>query len=154
MPARVHQINLSDGGVPKLPVGRALIDATGVVGDRQEDIQHHGSPDQALCLFSLEVIERFKTEGHPIEPGFAGENITVSGLDWTLMVPGSRWRVGPTIEIEVTGYTSPCYKNAGWFIDGDYTRMLQSRHPGESRVYARVLKGGPVADNDEVVSSQ
>jgi MOSC domain-containing protein YiiM len=125
-----------------------------VVGDRQEDIQHHGSPDQALCLFSLEVIERFKNEGHPIEPGFAGENLTISGLDWTLMVPGSRWRVGADIEVEVTGYTSPCYKNAGWFIDGDYTRMLQSRHPGESRVYARVLIGGVVTNGDEVVLSQ
>jgi MOSC domain-containing protein YiiM len=125
-----------------------------VVGDRQEDIQHHGSPDQALCLFSLEVIERFKNEGHPIEPGFAGENLTISGLDWTLMVPGSRWRVGADIEVEVTGYTSPCYKNAGWFIDGDYTRMLQSRHPGESRVYARVLIGGVATNGDEVVLSQ
>jgi MOSC domain-containing protein YiiM len=154
VPARVHQINLSDGGVPKLPVERALIDASGVVGDRQEDTQHHGSPDQALCLFSLEVIERFRHEGHPIEPGFAGENLTISGLDWTLMVPGSRWRVGPAVEVEITGYTSPCYKNAGWFIDGDYTRMLQGRHPGESRVYARVLRHGVVADGDEVVSSQ
>jgi MOSC domain-containing protein YiiM len=148
--ATIHQINVSDGGVPKLPVGRALIAMTGVVGDRQEDAKHHGGPSQALCLFSLEVIETFKEEGHPIEAGYAGENLTISGLDWALMVPGSRWRVGPSVEIEVTGYTSPCNKNAGWFVDGDYTRMLQNRHPGESRVYAQVLVPGAIEDGDEV----
>jgi MOSC domain-containing protein YiiM len=131
-------------------VGRALINTLGVVGDRQDDTRHHGGPEQALCLFSLEVIQRFKEEGHPIEPGYAGENLTITGLDWKTVTPGSRWRLGETVEIEITGYTSPCHKNAGWFIDGDYTRMLQSRHPGESRVYARVLAEGMVVDGDEV----
>ncbi|MFB3051541.1 MAG: MOSC domain-containing protein, partial [Acidimicrobiia bacterium] len=76
--ADIHQINVSDGGVPKTSVDHAMINERGVVGDRQEDTVHHGSPDQALCLYSLEVIERFKAEGHPIEPGFAGENLTIS----------------------------------------------------------------------------
>jgi MOSC domain-containing protein YiiM len=128
-----------------------VVDLSGVVGDRQEDTEHHGGPDRALCLFSLEVIERFKAEGHPIEPGYAGENLTISGLDWAEMAPGTRWRVGLALEIEVTGFTSPCYKNAAWFLDGDYTRMLQRRHPGESRVYARVLVPGAIDDGDEVV---
>jgi MOSC domain-containing protein YiiM len=150
--AKIHQINVSQGGVPKRPMGGAEIGPLGVIGDRQSDTKHHGGPEQALCLFSLEVIERFREEGHPIEPGYAGENLTISGLDWEEMVPGSRWRVGPTLEIEITGYTSPCSKNAAWFIDGDFTRMTQSRHPGESRVYARVLVPGVIADGDEVVS--
>jgi MOSC domain-containing protein YiiM len=149
--AHLHQISISGGGVPKVPVGRAIVDRLGLVGDRQEDARHHGGPDQALCLFSLEVIEKFKSEGHPIEPGYAGENLTISGLDWSEMAPGTRWRVGPTLEMEVTSYTSPCYKNEAWFIDGAFTRMLQTRHPGESRVYARVLVPGVITDGDEVV---
>ncbi len=48
--AVIHQINVSDGGVPKTSVDTAMIDERGVVGDRQEDTVHHGSPDQALCL--------------------------------------------------------------------------------------------------------
>jgi MOSC domain-containing protein YiiM len=83
----IHQISLSGGGVPKLPVNRRG-GPRGVVGDDQADKRHHGHPEQALCVWSLEVIEALRDEGHPIEPGFAGENITVAGLDWTLVVPG------------------------------------------------------------------
>ncbi len=122
----------------------------GLVGDAQNDTKHHGGPDRALCLYSLEVIERLRSEGHPIEPGYAGENMTISGLDWAEVQPGARLRIGQDVEIEVTSYTAPCSKNARWFINGDFTRMLQSRHPGESRVYARVLQEGEVRAGDEV----
>ncbi|MFP3882435.1 MAG: MOSC domain-containing protein [Actinomycetota bacterium] len=146
---RVHQINTSNGGVPKLAVDSAVVDATGVVGDEQADKVHHGSPDQALCLYSLEVIETLRSEGHSIAPGAAGENITVSGLDWQQVVPGSRMKIGP-VEVEITYYATPCTKNAQWFKDGKFNRMHASKHPGESRVYARVLEGGPVATGDPV----
>ncbi len=149
MGGRIHQISTSGGGVPKLPVDSALIDESGVVGDLQADQVHHGSPEQALCLFSLEVIEKMQTEGHPIAAGSAGENITVSGLDWAQVVPGRRMRLGP-VEIEITHYTTPCAKNARWFRDGRFTRMHQSKHPGESRVYARVIRGGTVQPGDSV----
>ena len=148
--ARVHQISLSNGGVPKTPVDEAVVNELGVIGDRQRDTLNHGGPDRALCLFSLEVIQRFQDEGHSIEPGFAGENLTISGLDWGEVVPGVKLAIGPQIEVEVVSYTSPCATNAAWFSNGDFTRMLESRHPGESRVYARVLKTGAVATGDEV----
>jgi MOSC domain-containing protein YiiM len=148
--ANVHQISISNGGVPKLPVASAIIDERGVVGDNQADTVHHGNPDQALCLFSLEVIEGFQAEGHPISPGSAGENLTIEGLDWNQMVPGTVCRIGDTVQIEVTSYTRPCAKNEQWFVNGEFTRMLQTRHPGESRVYARVMDGGPIDTGDEV----
>lgn len=146
---QIHQINTSHGGVPKLPVRRAVIDHSGVVGDEQADKVHHGGPERALCLFSLEVIERLQAEGHTIAPGSAGENITVSGLNWDRVVPGTRMTLGP-VEIEVTHYTTPCAKNARWFVDGRFTRMHQSKHRGESRVYARVLRGGSIQTGDPV----
>lgn len=146
---RVHQINTSNGGVPKLAVDRAVVDTSGVVGDEQADKVHHGSPDQALCLYSLEVIETLRSEGHSISSGSAGENITVSGLDWQRVVPGTRMQIGP-VEIEITYYATPCAKNAQWFVDGKFNRMHASKHPGESRVYARVLEGGPIQTGDPV----
>lgn len=146
---QVHQINTSKGGVPKLPVNSVVVTESGVIGDLQADQVHHGGPDQALCLFSLEVIQGFQTEGHPIQAGSAGENITVSGLDWDLVTPGTRMRIGP-VEVEISFYATPCSKNAHWFIDGRYNRMHASKHPGESRVYARVLKGGPIQTGDPV----
>lgn len=66
---RVHQINTSNGGVPKLAVDRAVIDESGVASDEHADKVHHGRPDQALCLYSLEVIETLRSEGHSIAPG-------------------------------------------------------------------------------------
>jgi hypothetical protein len=41
-PAAIVQINVSDGGVPKLPIGRAIVDELGIVGDRHRDVKHHG----------------------------------------------------------------------------------------------------------------
>ncbi len=146
--AQVHQISISPGGVPKLPVTEAQVTELGLVGDDHLDKRHHGGPDRALCLFSLEVIDGMRSEGHDMAPGHAGENLTVSGIDWSTVVPGNRYRVGDEVEIEITSYTAPCSTNKEWFVDGDFTRMLQSRFPGESRVYARVLREGSVRTGD------
>ncbi len=73
----VHQISVSDGGVPKLPVLEATVSDKGVDGDRQRNLKFHGGPDRAVCLYSLELIERLQDEGHPIDPGSSGENLTV-----------------------------------------------------------------------------
>ena len=147
----VHAIHVSDGGVPKRPVAEAEVGLRGVVGDRQGNRKHHGAPWQALCLWSLEVIEELQAEGHPIAPGFAGENLTISGLDWSAMVPGVRLRIGETVHAEVTAYAIPCKHNAEWFLGRDFLRMSNDRHPGSSRVYASVSAGGPVVPGDPVV---
>lgn len=144
----VHQISVSSGGVPKLPVESARVTTLGMVGDDHDDKEHHGGPERAVCLYSLEVIERMRAEGHDMAPGHAGENLTISGADWDSVVPGNRYRVGE-VELEITRYTTPCATNAGWFIEGDFTRMLQGRYPGESRVYARVLTEGTIRTGDE-----
>lgn len=149
--ASIYRINTSNGGVPKTPIPRAAIDQDGVVGDKQQDTTHHGGPDRALCLYSIDVIRRLQDEGHPIDAGYAGENLTIAGLDWEDLTPGTRLRIGNGVEIEVTSYTTPCAKNAAWFSEGDFTRMLQARHPGESRLYARVLQPGEVENGDEVL---
>jgi MOSC domain-containing protein YiiM len=78
----LYQINVSDGGVPKHPVLEAVIATSGVVGDRQENLKFHGGPDRALCLYSQELIEQLQDEGHAIEAGSSGENLTIAGLDW------------------------------------------------------------------------
>lgn len=147
----IHQINVSDGGVPKLPVASAEVGLRGLTTDRQADTIHHGSPDQALCLYSLEVIETLKAEGHPIFPGAAGENLTISGLDWALVEEGDRFRLGDDLVIEITFPATPCSKNAAWFVDRNFKRMSHDLHPGFSRMYARVLQPGAVSTGDPVV---
>jgi MOSC domain-containing protein YiiM len=145
----VAQINASDGGVPKLPIDEAEIGERGVVGDRQAARKHHGRPLQALCLWSTEVIDDLRGEGHPIHPGAAGENLTLSGVDWATIRPGVRLLVGEALA-EVSAYAVPCKKNARWFVGRDFNRMSQDRHPGSSRVYAWVLEPGRVRTGDPV----
>ena len=147
----LHQISVSNGGVPKLAVSQARVTKDGVEGDRQRNREVHGGPDRAVCLYSLEVIEALRKEGHSIASGSAGENLTLAGLDWKHVSPGTRLSVGNEVKLEVLSYTAPCKHNACWFKDGDFSRMSQKTHPGWSRVYARVLVEGIVKQGDAVV---
>ncbi len=145
MQGRIFQINVSPGGVPKLPIREALVDALGIVSDEHAFPRIHGGPDKALCLFSLERILELQSEGHPIFPGAVGENVTVSALNWNEVVPGVRLSLGEEVLVEITSYTSPCNSIPAFFVDGDYSRISQKIHPGYSRVYARVLREGRLA---------
>ena len=147
----LHQISISDGGVPKLPVAEARLTVNGVAGDRQRNLEAHGGVDRAICLFSLEVIEALQAEGHAIRPGSSGENLTIAGLDWPKLLPGDRLRIGDTVLLEMLSYTSPCKYNAQWFANGDFSRISQKLHPGWSRLYARVLAEGVVRPGDRVM---
>ena len=147
----VHRINVSDGGVPKQPVLEARVTEKGVEGDRQRNLKVHGGADRAVCLYSLELLERLQDEGHPIDAGSSGENLTVAGLEWELIQPGVVLSVGPDLLLEVKSYTGPCSQNASWFRDGDYQRISQKKNPGWSRVYARVLRDGVVRPGDEII---
>ena len=145
----VAQININDGGVPKLAVDEAKIEIRGLVGDRQRSRQHHGRLWQAVCLQPIEAIERMRAEGHPIHPGAAGENLTLSGIDWTSIRPNTRILVGAVV-LETSLPALPCKHNAQWFSDGDFMRMHHERHPGETRWYATVIEAGSVATGDTV----
>jgi MOSC domain-containing protein YiiM len=147
---RIYQINTSHGGVPKTPVPGGEVTTLGIRGDYHNDTRHHGGTEAALCLFSLEQIFKLQAEGHPIYPGAVGENITLEGVDLALLVPGTRLTLGDEVLIEITKYTTPCEKNAGFFKDGDFTRMSQRRFPGESRVYARVQRPGTIRQGQRV----
>ena len=148
--ARIFQISLSAGGVPKLAVPQAQVGALGLLGDEHRDLKHHGGPERAVCLYSLERILALQAEGHPIFPGAAGENLTLSGLPWELVVPGARLQVGDTLLLEVTKYTEPCNNIRGAFTDGQFMRIAHDVHPGWSRVYARVLQEGAILPGDPV----
>jgi MOSC domain-containing protein YiiM len=154
----IHQINISADGVPKLPVDEASVTRLGIVGDGHDDTENHGGPLAALCLYSLEVIERLQAEGHPIAPGTTGENVTLAGVDWSAMTPGARLALGDEVVIELTDYVTPCKTISKSFVDQEFVRVSQklrlaeaaSRrscvsqklHPGESRIYARILRAG------------
>jgi MOSC domain-containing protein YiiM len=134
-----------EGGVPKHAVGLALVTGSGVAGDRQRDLKHHG-----VCLFALERIEALAAEGHPIAPGTTGENLTIAGLDWNRLGAGDRLAVGDDVLLEITGPAAPCNTIAGSFKGGEFKRISAKLHPGWSRLYARVLREGVVRERAAV----
>jgi MOSC domain-containing protein YiiM len=147
---RIVQISVSRGGVPKTAVPAARVTTDGVEGDLQRDREHHGGPERAVCLYSLEAIERLRADGHSIVPGSIGENVTVEGLDWPAVEPGDHLLLGDQVLVQVTRYTSPCLNIRGSFENGEFARVSQKRHPGWSRVYARVLVSGTIRRDDPV----
>ncbi|HEX6183939.1 MAG TPA: MOSC domain-containing protein [Pyrinomonadaceae bacterium] len=147
---RIFQLNLSNGGVPKLAVREAVLTPAGLEGDRQRDRRYHGGPERALCLYALERVLELQAEGHPIFPGSVGENLTLVGLNWSRLAPGAQLALGDEALVEVASYTSPCKNIAASFHDGDFKRISQKLRPGHSRLYARVLRPGRLAVGDRV----
>lgn len=146
----VAAISVSGGGVPKRRVSGAQVSRLGLENDAQDDKEHHGGPERAVCLYSLERIRSLQTEGHPIDIGTAGENVTIEGIDWDRIAPGATLKIGDEVLLEVASFTNPCKTIRASFIAGEFIRIAQKLHPGWSRVYARVLQEGQIRFGDPV----
>ncbi len=145
---RVLSINTSPGGVPKTAVREAHVSAEGLVGDRHRS-PTHGGRDRAVVLYSIALIEALQAEGHPIDIGTTGENLTLDAVDWSRLVPGVEVEVGG-VRLAITAYTKPCPTIGASFLDGNSSRIGHDAHPGWSRVCARVLREGRVRAGDPV----
>ncbi len=147
----LERISVSGGGVPKQSTDAVHIGARGLDGDTQKTRRHHGRPFQAVCLFSAEVISELRSEGHPITAGSVGENLTVAGIDWSGIRPGTRLRIGDgenPVVLEVTSWAPPCQNIAGSFSDGWFRHLDFDLHPGRARAYAWVLASGEIRAGD------
>ena len=100
-------------------------------------------------MYSLELIEALRAEGHPIAPGTIGENLTLAGFSWNEMRPGVRIEVGEVV-LELASYAAPCQIIAASFSDGRVVRVSEKVNPGWSRLYARVVKEGTLRIGDRV----
>jgi len=145
----VVRLSVSDGGVPKRAIGAVDVGYDGVTGDRQASRRHHGAPFQALCVWHAETIDQLAADGHPITYGDAGENVTISGIDWPMVRPGVRLQLGSVL-CEVSSHAEPCNKNAQWFSDRDFSRIHDRNGPW-SRMYATVVEPGSIAVGDTAV---
>jgi MOSC domain-containing protein YiiM/SAM-dependent methyltransferase len=148
----VASVNTSPGGVPKRPISGARIHWRELAGDAHSKPEPiHGTPEQAVCLYAVEAIERVRADGHQAFPGAYGENLTILGLDWRNLRRGDRLRIGEAGPLlHLTDYATPCDTQERWFIDGKYGRISSRSHPEDARWYASVLEEGHVAPGDEV----
>jgi len=138
------QVNVSNGGMPKLPVGAARISRDGVAGDWQKNRKYHGGPDQAICLFSQEMYDWLRDEhGIDLKAGSVGENFTTSGIDMQAVGPGDRLRVGDCL-IEITMVRTPCRNLDQW------DKRLMGLMKGRSGWKAKVVEEGTVRPGDPI----
>ena len=144
------QVNVSPGGVPKLPVPGARVRVNGVEGDRQHSPTVHGGPHRAVSILGIEAIRRVAAEGHPIAPGTTGENLTVAGFDVSTLPIGTRLAIGDEAVLELSAPTNPCRTIRRSFADLRFGRLGIVAHPADSRMYARVLREGMVRPGDPI----
>jgi MOSC domain-containing protein YiiM/GNAT superfamily N-acetyltransferase len=153
MDGRVYQVNISPGGVPKLPVDAAWVGVQGVEGDAHRHRYVHGGPHRAVALLGIEAIERVQADGHPIEPGSVGENLTTSGIELSRLPIGTRLAIGDRLVLELSGSAGPCDVIKGSFRDGKSGRISILTHPDDARMYARVITEGEVRTGDPIAVS-
>lgn len=150
MPARVLQLNISQGGLPKSSIAKALVTPWGLEGDSHTHPNIHGGPRQAILLIASEVVDDFIARGYPLFYGALGENITTVELNHRTWRQGQRYRLGSDVIIELTSPRGPCAAldmyGAGLRCD-IYDRQVKERDPasprwGLSGFYASVIHGG------------
>jgi MOSC domain-containing protein YiiM len=133
--------------------GPVKVGPYGVYADVQADRKHHGGLEKALYAYSQEDAEYWEGElGRELPPGFFGENLRTRGIEVNSARVGEIWRIGDTVEVEVTMPRTPCQTFARWVGGADergwVKRFSQARRLGP---YLRVLRAGRIAAGDPIV---
>lgn len=149
MTGRVESLQASSGGAPKSSILHAEFGPGGVLGDVQGNRRNHGRPWQAICLYSSDLIQALRAEGHPIVAGGTGENLTISGIDWSRMRGGLTITIGEVL-LRTSSPAAPCHKIGDCFTERHWNRIDHVERPGWARWYASVLRGGTVSPGDPV----
>ena len=106
--AKVVSVNVSKGGIPKLPVPSCKVSIDGLEGDGR-DHDKHITPDRAVSLIDTEILHQLETEGYEVPPGAVGENLTVEELDVQTLEPGNRLHFSGGVVLELVESRRPCY---------------------------------------------
>ncbi len=136
-------------GICKRPVaGEVRVGTLGLEEDAVVNTVHHGGPDQALYLYSLEDYAWWSEELLQDLPcGIFGENLTLSGFGPRALRIGDRLRLREVL-LEVCAPRVPCATfGARMRIPGFVKRFVQASRPG---AYARVLQTGVIQQGDSV----
>jgi MOSC domain-containing protein YiiM len=158
MTGSVLQINISPGGVPKLPVPSANVRVEGIEGDGHKNTQLHGGPQRAILLITSEGLEELAALGFAVTPGALGENLTTKGIPRRDLRIGQRLRVGTEVVIEITKRRSPCsaLNRYGPKIQSAiFDELVKAEDPaspkwGLSGFYASVVAPGVIRPGDPI----
>lgn len=145
MTGTLAQLNVSGGGMPKLPIPSALVTGDGVAGDWQKNRKYHGGPNRAVCLFSEELYAWLREQGvKDLVNGAIGENFTTRGIDLMALAKGDRLKVGEQCVIQLTDVREPCRQLKKW--DERFPKLIV----GRSGWVAKVVREGEVRAGDVI----
>ena len=126
-------------GTAKIPVDQVrFIENYGLDGDA-----HAGNWHRQVSLLSYQTREEFKQEGALVEDGAFGENMLVSGIDFTKLTVGTRIQIGEVL-LELTQIGKSCHHHCA--IYHQVGHCIMPTHG----VFARVLLGGMVHVHDKI----
>jgi MOSC domain-containing protein YiiM len=135
-------------GGQKASVPQAILRATDFDGDGQADLDNHGGPDRAACVYSFEHYPYWEERlGTTLEPGAFSENLTISGIDETQICIGDRFAIGEAL-VEVSQPRMPCSKLAGKRGRKDLPDAIHAN--GFTGFYLRTLREGLITVGDEM----
>ncbi|WP_330084917.1 MOSC domain-containing protein [Methylocystis iwaonis] len=145
---------LGDAGrtsaIVKAPApGPWRIGQTGLEGDAQADLKHHGGPEKALHHYAFDHYATWRAEigdAAPLAaPGAFGENLSTSGWTEETVRLGDVIRFGSAL-LQVSQGRQPCFKLNLRFGLRDMAARVQ--RSGRTGWYYRVLQEGVAQEGD------
>jgi MOSC domain-containing protein YiiM len=130
-------------GTSKYPVNAGELEVNcGLIGDA-----HAGSGEtiREISLLAIESIEKMNRTGFDFHPGDFAENLTTSGIELVSLPIGTNMKVGKDVVLQVTQIGKKCHTGCAIFKQAGKCIM-----PKEG-IFARVVKGGLVSPEDEVM---
>ncbi len=109
-----------------------------------QDDGHGGDGHRQISLLAMESVAKMLAKGLDVGPGDFAENFTTEGLDLCSLPIGSRLRMGSEALLEITQIGKVCHERCQIYYQAGDCVM-----PREG-VFARVLRGGPVASGDVI----
>ena len=144
MTARIVSINVSQGGIPKLPVSSIQVMLSGLKGDGHNH-EKHCTPLQAISIQDIEKLNELNQQGYSLVSGSTGENLTVEGLNVNSLPIGTMIKVQSGVILELTKIRKPCY-----VLDVINPRLKEDIL-GRCGVYARVICAGNITLGDKLL---
>lgn len=137
-------------GICKNPVSEELsLRKTGFEGDGVADLKHHGGPDKAVCVYSMDHYPYWEgILGIKLDYAAFGENLTVLNLNEDNVCIGDIFRMGTAL-VQVSQPRQPCKTLAARYGRNDMVKLVVDC--GYTGFYFRVLEEGTVKVNSSIL---
>lgn len=137
-------------GIFKSPSQKPIhLGVSDVDDDTVIDRVHHAGENKACYIYSADQYPYWKKLYPKMEWdwGMFGENLTIEGLDESLIRIGDIYKIGSAL-VQISQPREPCYKLGVRFNDVKIIKkFVAHNYPG---TYVKILEPGTVAINDEL----